>query len=192
MIDRSRRLTAQEFAEQKLDLPDGGRWVELIAGDLVRLEPPDDEHGTAVLNLSKALAEYVQNAQMGYACFELGLVVMEGPDTVLCPAVSYFIEGERFSLSDELITDKKPALVIEIASSTRRRELMRDRVGSYIDWGVAVVWVLDPVVKQVTIFERGKSSQHLGKNHDLSGDPVMPDFRMNVGKIFEIPDWWWH
>ena len=82
-------LSAEEFAEQKFDFGDGGRWVELVAGKVVSLEPPNAAHGTTVLNLSKALARYLLEAPDGYACFELGLLVARDPDTVRCPALSY-------------------------------------------------------------------------------------------------------
>ena len=53
-------LTAEQFVAVRHELADGGRWTELIAGRPVLLSPPTVEHGGAVLNLSKALAEYSQ------------------------------------------------------------------------------------------------------------------------------------
>ena len=83
-------LTAEQFVAGRHELPDGGRWTELRAGRPVLLSPPTVEHGNAVLNLGKALAEYSQRGQGGYACFELGLVVARDPDTVQLPAACFF------------------------------------------------------------------------------------------------------
>src|SRR5579871_5633979 len=109
-------LTAEQFGDQFFELPEGGRWTELIEGRLVELSPPDDAHGNVVRNLSKSLALYAQTSQRGYACFELGLIVRRDPDTVRFPAACYFVTGERFAESDKFLTDVCPALVIEIAS----------------------------------------------------------------------------
>jgi Uma2 family endonuclease len=68
-------LTVEQFVAGRHELPDGGRWTELIAGRPILLSPPTVEHGNAVLNLGKALAEYSGKEQAGYACFELGFVV---------------------------------------------------------------------------------------------------------------------
>src|ERR1700685_4152783 len=94
-MDSLRLLTAEEVAE--LDEEDGfePRWTELVGGRIVSLEPPALEHGAVVLNLTKAMARYLQLAQEenGYACFELGLVVARNPDTVRRPPVSFFVGG---------------------------------------------------------------------------------------------------
>ena len=51
-------LTAELFAAQRFDLPDDGRWTELVAGRVVALGPPEPIHGTVVLNLTKALGQH--------------------------------------------------------------------------------------------------------------------------------------
>ena len=53
-------ITAAEFASQKQDLPESGRWHELHDGQPVLLSAPDDTHGTIVLNLTRALAVWFQ------------------------------------------------------------------------------------------------------------------------------------
>ena len=53
-----RTLTAEQFIDQRFDMPDSGQWAELIEGVPVFLEPPDLDHGNTILNLSKAVAAY--------------------------------------------------------------------------------------------------------------------------------------
>src|SRR5215475_8829898 len=99
------RINAEQFDEQRFELPEGGRWTELVEGEIVALSPPDDAHGNIVRNLSKSLAIHAQQSQSGYACFELGLIVGRNPDTVRFPAACYFTQGERFSESDKFVTE---------------------------------------------------------------------------------------
>src|SRR5690349_9953116 len=99
------KLTAQQFAELRPDLPENGRWTELVAGRLVQLDPPDELHGNVVLNLSKAMADYIQSKQQdseGYLCFELGLLVRRNPDTIHFPAASFVTQGGRFAAVDQI------------------------------------------------------------------------------------------
>lgn len=108
-----RTLTAEQFIEQRFDMPDSGQWAELVEGVPVFLEPPDLDHGNAILNLSKAVAAYVQQGVPGYACFDLGLLMGRAPDTIRFPAMCWFATGERFEESDKDITETVPTLVVD-------------------------------------------------------------------------------
>ena len=188
-------LTAEQFSEQKFDLPDGGRWVELVDGELVTLHPPDVAHGTTLLNLSKALADCLQQNPEGYACFELGLIVARNPDTVRCPPVSFFVQGDRFAEADKAVTDTRPALVAEIPSTNDRRRDLGRRIKAYLEWGIELVWVIDPIEKEVYVYQRGRPSKKLSEHKmlygcSLLGNSILPEFKIRISALFVEPDWW--
>jgi len=183
-------LTAEQFVASRHELPDGGRWTELIAGRPVLLSPPTVEHGNAVLNLSKALADYSQRGQGGYACFDLGFAVARNPDTVKFPAACFFMTGPMFAESDKILTETRPTLVIEVASSNDRRRGLDERIGGWLNWGVPLVWLLDPHARQVHVFEKGRAGQVVGEHQTLSGGSVLFEFATNVGNLFKEPGWW--
>jgi Uma2 family endonuclease len=185
----SEPMTVEQFVATREELPDGGRWTELVAGKPAILTPPTVEHGTAVLNLSKALAEHVQKEQGGYACFDLGLVIARNPDTVYFPAASFFTGGHLFAEADKVVTETCPSLVIEVASTNDRRRGMEHRVTSWLDWGVRLVWVLDPQAKQVQVLEKGRAGQRLSEHQSLFGGMVLSGFKTNVGDLFKEPGW---
>lgn len=182
-------LTAEQFIAQRDELPDGGRWTELLAGRLFTLQPPTLEHGTAVLNLTKAMAQFAQRDQTGYACFDLGFVVGRDPDTLRFPAVSFFTEGPLFAQADQVLTEARPALVAEIASTNDRRRSMKQRIAGWVEWGVPLVWVLDPHEKVVHTAGRNLSGQQLASHQTLFGGSVLSGFRIGVGSLFEEPRW---
>jgi Uma2 family endonuclease len=184
------RLTAEQFLESRFELPDAGQWSELVEGEPVQLGPPDLEHGNTVLNLSKSLAEYVQNTSRGYACFELGLRIAREPDTVHFPAVSYFLGGERFAEADKLYTDTVPDLIIELNSTPDRRARMSRRVGRWLEWGVRQVWVIDSVERNVSIHTAGATPQRFDEGATAIADPVLPEFSVRVSELFVVPEWW--
>ncbi|HUG94500.1 MAG TPA: Uma2 family endonuclease [Planctomycetaceae bacterium] len=187
--------TAERFAAERFDLPEAGRWFELVAGDLVQFQPPDVAHGNTVLNFSKALGTHFQQAShedVGYACFELGLLVARDPDTIRIPPVSYFLaqDRDRFARTDEAYTTTPPSLVVEIASTNDRRRNIGPRVTEYLDWGVEHVWVADPPARRMHVYHRGGPSRQLAEHETLVGHPVLPGFRLKVAEVFAEPAWW--
>jgi Uma2 family endonuclease len=183
-------MTVEQLLEERAELADGGRWTELVAGRTVMFTAPSIEHGTVVLNLSKALAAYSQKEQRGYACFEIGLVLSRAPDTVRFPAVSFFTEGPMFAESDKQTTDARPTLVVEIASTNDRRRDMRQRVAAWLEWGVPQIWVLDPHEKQAHAFERESASRRVSQHETLFGTGAIADFSLKVADLFAEPKWW--
>ena len=219
------RMTAKQFAANKHLLPEGGRWQELHEGRPVLMQPPDDLHGTTVLNLSRALAWWLQGTEVdaetenadealpsaqttpghcdenrpgneadpqrtGYACHEIGLQVAAQPDTVYCPAISFFDSGSPFAQSDQVIASIVPRLVIEVASANDRRAEMRTRTLAYMQLGVEMIWVPDPVKKELQVIEKNAPTLALGERQILAGNQTLPEFRMKVSDVFAQPSWW--
>lgn len=193
-------LTAESFDDARYDLPEGGQWIELVRGRVEILTPPEEEHLIAVLNLSKALAEYLNEHREGYPCFELGLLVKRDPDTVRFPAISYFLGGEIFGETDKSITETRPALIVEVISSNDRRRSLNDRVFDYTNWGVEVLWIVDPFEKAVHTIRPGYANKRVREDETLTGSlswrhkataqPILPDFRIAVADIFTPPEYW--
>ena len=189
-MDSFRLLTAEEFAAREGEDDFETRWSELVGGRIVSLEPPAPEHGAIVFNFAKAIAKYLQHAQdeKGYAGFETGLVVARNPDTVRRPPVSFFVTGERFAELDSRLTETRPALIVEVASTNDRRRAMRERVESYLQWGVRTVWVADPVEKNVHVLQSGRPPRQFAGSQSVLGSPVFANFRLAVTELFAMPE----
>lgn len=186
-------LNADQFIDCRHDLPDGGRWHELHSGVPTMLEPPDDDHGNAVLNLSRALAEWFQMTEaekVGYACPSIGIKVSSDPDTVYFPALSFFNQGRQYEQSDYSVATQTPSLIVDIASSNDRRREMRTRTLDYAELGVMTLWVPDPMKKELTVIQDGHHTTSLGEWQMLDGGDTLPGFRMKVADIYQQPDWW--
>ena len=193
-------MTAEEFADQKYDLPDGGRWSELIAGEPVILEQPSDAHGNVIRNLSRFLAQWIEKKKVGYACFELGIIVQRAPDTVICPSVSYFVSGNRWDETDKVVTDTKPALVIDVPSTVDRRRNLPTRISHYRSIGVPVAIVIDPMELKIAVHTGTDQVDVLGRDEFLSSRddwiddsseiPLLDGLSISVSDIFEQPEWW--
>lgn len=55
----------------------------------------------------------------------------------------------------------------------------------YIDNGVRLGWLIDPIEKRVYIYRPGQSVAVLDNPVTLSGDPVLPGFTLHVGELWE-------
>lgn len=186
-------LTAEEFAEQKPDLPEGGRWVELVRGEIIVHDPPSESHGDVVLNLSKQLAAHLHQRtddDPGYASFEIGVVVARGPDTVRFPAVSFFTTGNRFEATDLQITERVPELVIEIVSTNSRRNETNRRVREYHALGTEHIWIIDPIDAVVHVCRRGRPTSTMSATEAVSGENILPGFTLTGNQLFAPPVWW--
>ncbi len=190
MSDDLDNLTVERFLEIRFDLPDAGQWAELESGRVRMLEPPSTEHGTVVLNLSKALAEFFTPDQPAYACFDLGLVLRRNPDTVRFPAVSIYTSGDRFAELDRSVTDRRPDLVVEIASDPDRLMRSTERAIDYHGVGISRVWVIDPVAQSVRIHPAGADEKRLSGKETVTEEELLPGFSVTVQELFREPEWW--
>ena len=98
---------------------------------------------------------------------------------------------------DKEITETRPALVIEMASSRDRRQSIPPRVSQYLDWGVAVVWVVDTESQNVCVHTASGSAmfdsqEPLESSPEwINGScdaPVLEGFRIAVEDVFREPD----
>lgn len=185
-----RFVTLERFLENRSDLPDAGQWSELVRGVPVQLSPPDLDHGTIVLNLSKAFSQYIHETLRGYACFDMGLHVEKDPDTIFFPAVSYFNHGERFAESDHEVSHTIPELVIELLTTSDRRRTLNDRLSAYQKWGVESIWLIDPQQQALHAFHEDSPHPRRYNSEDLlTLEPVLPDFSLPIESLFQPPQW---
>lgn len=180
MID-TRFVTAEDLETRLLN---GERWIELQRGRLVRLEQPSEDHRVIVHNLSLAIAAHLRSTRRHFACFELGLWLAKGPDTVQRPAITIYPVAIGCEQADKLISDVAPELAIEIASTNDRREGIAERVKAYLSWGIRGVWVVDPVTKHVHQFVGTQVGRMIKPKETLSGDPILEGFSVEVDQLF--------
>jgi Uma2 family endonuclease len=187
------RITAEEFADQKSEFPEGGRWHELHEGRPVLLEAPDDRHGNVVMNLSRQLAIWFRDrgrGRSGYAVHDLGILVRRNPDTVYVPAMSYFDSGPMFSQTDLPLATQIPRMVIDVASSNDRRREMQSRTNAFMNTGIEMIWIVDPFKKEIQVLRRSMHTLVLGTRQTLEGGQLLPEFTIPVIDIFAEPAWW--
>lgn len=180
-------MTPAEFVER---LRDGDRWIEVIEGSFVQLEPPDDLHGNVVRNIMNPVARWVAAQNELVSAFDLAIQLRGEPLEIAAPAVSFFRESNRFAFCDELLTDRVPELVIEILSSPDRRQIHAMRQGRWEQLGVREVWLIDTATRLIRQIPRVGVTRERRPGDILQGEPLLPDLNIPVEQIFADPDWW--
>lgn len=167
--------------EDLLNTPDDGIY-ELVDGE-IRLSPGGYRHGKTSMALVILLGAHVKEHRLGHVV---------GPDTghrlpggnVRCPDVSFIAFG-RFP--DEVVSDDfaslAPDLAVEVLSPSDRPRWILDKVGEYLEAGVRLVWVIDPLKSTAVVYRSLTEVREIGIEEYLEGGDVVPGFRCRLREI---------
>ncbi|MEZ4663308.1 MAG: Uma2 family endonuclease [Caldilineaceae bacterium] len=116
---------------------------------------------------------------------EAGVYTGRNPDTVRGVDVAY-ISNERFAqVQSESYLDVAPELIVEILSPSDAWSELQVKLAEYFAIDVKMVWVVDPALEQIHVFEALDQMHLLTLNDELTGGDVLPGFRTSVRAIFE-------
>jgi Uma2 family endonuclease len=131
---------------------------------------------------------FVQQHQLGRAVQEMlfDLRVMAGrkrrPDVA-------FVSFDRWPQHRRIpridAWEVVPNLAVEVVSRTDSVDYLVDKVADYFHAGVERVWVVLPSQEQVYVYDSPTSVRVLTRTDDLSGDPILPNFRLPLVELFE-------
>jgi len=173
-------------AEELLRLPDTGHRYELIAGRLVKMPPAGGRHGVAANRLAYYLTGHVLPNKLGEVfAAETGFILRRNPDTVRAPDVAY-VAKERLPEGPlpSMFLQLAPDLLAEVVSPSDRPSEVQAKVEDWLQSGVRLVWVVDPVTQTVTAFQVEGEQRIFAIGDELTADPVLPGFRCRVADLF--------
>lgn len=141
--DNRARFTSAEFLRMVESGAFEGMKVELIAGELERMNPPMGGHAAAQANVVFHLAQAVGVALI---LGQTGLVI-DDSTVVACDAalLRQPIAENRFLTPDDVL------LVVEIAQTTQSRDMGLKRM-LYAQANIPTYWVIDGVRRVVHVY----------------------------------------
>lgn len=181
-------MTGLVTVEEFMAMPDDGRRVELVRGEIRELAPSFAVAATVASNVVKHLI--LHTALRG-----LGRVYGDGTTFALVPYRHSarspdvaFIRAER--LPAEGFPPRQPVrippdLAVEVLSPSETRRILEDKLDDYREAGTPLIWVLDPDARTVEVRPAGGPAYTLGEGDTLTGAPVLPDFSCPVAAPFE-------
>ncbi len=157
--------------------------VELVDGEVILMTPAGAEQGSINANLTVRLGSYILRRKLGYIFdAQTGFRPrknMRAPDFA-------FISKER--LGGKLpkgFLRIPPDLAVEVLAPNETVADYEDKVAEYLSWGVRLIWLVDPNTRTVTVVRSNGERQVLRERDVLSGEEVVPGFKVRVRKIFE-------
>jgi Uma2 family endonuclease len=115
---------------------------------------------------------------------DTGVFTERDPDTVLAPDVVYW-KTERLPELPEGFVEVPPDLVVEVVSPGDSQSYVHRKVLHYLDHDVALVWVVDPKTRTVTVYRSRQDVRILGEAEEITGGDVLPGFSCRVAEFFQ-------
>jgi Uma2 family endonuclease len=117
---------------------------------------------------------------------EAAIRLRQNPDTTVGVDLAYIsAQMARANRDDAFILDGVPILIVEILSPSDKQEDILDKVRDYLDAGVPLVWIAEPVFRTVTVYQPNAEPILFTAKQTITGDPHLPNFRAPVIDIFE-------
>lgn len=162
------------------------RFERNAKGDLIIMPPTGGETGNKNGRLSQQLFNWTDEDDTGIAfdsstCFKLPNGADRSPDASWIPLEKW----------NTLTPEQKqkfppicPDFVIELRSQSDRLKSFQEKMQEYIANGTRLAWLIDPLTKKVEIYRTGKEVEILDCPMTLSGEDVLPNFTLNLSKIW--------
>jgi Uma2 family endonuclease len=176
--------------EELLAMPENGMERELIRGRL-REKPMtrrNRRHSRTAGNVVYFLKDWLRQQpepRGEVLAGDAGFRLRRDPDTTVGIDVAY-ISAELAAATPEKarLVEGAPVLAVEVLSPSNNWEEVTDKVREYLDAGVALVWVLDPVFRTVQVYRPAAEPEMVNATQELSGEPHLPGFRVAVAHLF--------
>jgi Uma2 family endonuclease len=173
-------------ADELLQLPDAGFRYELIRGELKKMAPAGNEHGSLAALFTGLLITYVRAQRLGkvYAA-ETGFKIASDPDTVRAPDVA-FISQKRL---DEVgpvqgYWPGAPDLAVEVISPSDLYTEVSEKVAEWLQAGSKMVVVVNPRTQQVLVHLSPTVVKVFGVSDTLEGGEVVPGWQLSIAELF--------
>jgi Uma2 family endonuclease len=183
-----RTMTAEQFFAWCNRPENRDRHLELERGEVVEVSRPGERHGFVCSNVTRILGNYTFQRRQGYTCSnDTGLILERDPDTVRGPDVVLYDQTRRFDDLNPRYSDRPPTLAVEVLSPNDKWAKVTRRITGFLSRGIAVIWLVDPEGRSVTVYRGSQLPQVFEGDDELTGDPELPGFRCRVADLFFLP-----
>jgi Uma2 family endonuclease len=181
-------MTADELLTLPSFVNGSDRRYELIKGALKIMSPTKPLHGVICARLAARLVSFVEEHDLGEVFgAETGFLVETDPDTVV-GADAAFVSRERLATVEtfEKFFPFAPDLAVEVLSPSNTVQEIDEKVNFYFAAGSRAVWVFNPKRRTVAVYRSPFDVRILSEQETLEGGDILPQFRLELAKLFAI------
>lgn len=170
------------------------RWADADGYELIDGVTREKVGGafTSTVNVAfgQAVGNFVDARDLGYVfdgtcpfqCFP------DRPNTVRKPDVS-FVRRDRFPRGrlPQGHCLFAPDFFVEVVARAERWADVERKVDDFLGVGVSLIWVVNPHLGTAHVYRPGGSVSRHRREDELSGDPVLPGFRVRLADLLPEP-----
>jgi Uma2 family endonuclease len=188
-VPKGFKVTPEQF--EQLAYAEQLTRIELTKdGELLIMSPTGGEAGEKNFNLYIDLGIWNRQTKLGKA-FDSSTIFVLSNGARRSPDVSW-IQLNRWNQLTDAQQDGFPPIVpdfvIELVSPSdlqnQRYQDLQAKMQEYLDNGVRLGWLIEPVAKTVEIYRLGKQVEVLNNPQTLSGENVLSGFVLDLKEIF--------
>lgn len=177
-------------AEDLIVLPDDDVERDLIRGEL-RERPMtrrNRKHSRATSRVCYLLERWLETQpepRGEVVGGEAGFRLRRDPDTTVGIDVAY-VPAERLAATPERAAwiEGPPLLAVEILLPSDTKETIDEKIEPYLESGVALVWIVDPRFRTVTVYRPDAEPSLFNADQEITAEPHLPGFRAPVAAFF--------
>ncbi len=153
---------------------------------IIIMAPTTSSTGITNANLISKLSVWNEKKKLG-VCFDsaAGFTLPDG--SVRSPDASWVSEKKWNRLNDlqkDSFAPVCPDFVIELKSKSDNLKYLTAKMHKWIKNGCALAWLINPENKTAFIFRKdGTVSEIQGFNNTLSGEDILPGFKLNLSLL---------
>jgi Uma2 family endonuclease len=168
--------------------PDEDVLYEVVDDQVVELAPMGAYEVRLATLLAARIETFARHHQLGRAVQEMLFDLTVATGRKRRPDVA-FVSFDRWPLTRRIprteAWEVAPNLAVEVVSRTDSVDYIVDKIAEYFQAGVERVWVVFPSQEQVYVYDSPSSVRILTRTDELSGDPILPHFRLPLVELFE-------
>ncbi len=178
-------LSDEQFAELCRFNPEL-RLEYTSTGDLIIMTGTGPWTGRTNARLTRLFDTWAEEEGSGFVCdsstiFTLPSGAKRSPD----------VSWVRYARWEALTPEEQegfsrlcPDFVLELRSPSDRLPVLQAKMAEYLDNGVRLGWLLDPIARTVYVYRPGGEVERLDDPETLSGEPVLPGFVLRLGAVW--------
>lgn len=180
IMEPTKLLTGEELAQMS-HVTTG----ELVKGVYIEKMPTGYLHGIIENVIASLLFLFVRENPSGHVMTgEVGIYTGREPDTVRAADIAYISFERLQKVRSRSFLDVAPELIVEVLSPDDRWRDVHIKLAEYFAVGVQQIWVVDPHLEQIHVYNSLDDVIRLTSTDELTGENILPGFQVTLSDIF--------
>jgi Uma2 family endonuclease len=164
-------------------MPEDGQKYELVNGELV-VSPAGNQHAEIVIKIAHIIATFLDDHPVGKIYGDNTGVIFPNGD--LRSPDFFFVRNAKLPGGKSPVTfgEYIPDFAVEVLSPSDRPGQVAQKIGEFLEFGVPVVWLVDPQDQSVTVYRSLTQIQRFNSNDTIDAEPGLPGFSCKVSRLF--------